>query len=75
MPAVARRAEPLCCARCESRTLRPHCPDRRCRWVVCLKCDAVTGFVSVWEAGKMTRFVRRYAGGKDRTDQQGAASG
>jgi hypothetical protein len=31
--------------------------------------------VSVWEAGKMTRFVRRYAGGKDRTDQQGAASG
>lgn len=60
------RPAPLCCAFCESRTLRRHCEFAGCAWVRCNKCEAVSGVVAVYEGGEFTRFERRNFGGEPR---------
>lgn len=55
------RNPPACCAACESRTTKRHCPETpadRCRWVVCQKCGAVTGIVGKWDGGKFIGWKR-----------------
>jgi hypothetical protein len=38
---------PGCCHRCESRTVKPHCEKNEgCTWVRCVKCGAVSGYVT-----------------------------
>lgn len=53
------RNGPVCCAVCESRTVKRHCRDTElCRWVVCQKCGAVSGTIGKWTDGKFIGWKR-----------------
>lgn len=58
MMTVPPRAAPACCASCESRTLKRHCRDVHCAWLVCQKCAAVNGIIGNFKDGKFLGWRR-----------------